>query len=136
MGEMVFSGFVTSGEGMATDMGCPTANIALEGGGLIPALGVYVGLTSLRADRFPSVVCINDGRTGAKLKMEVHLLNQQKDLVGQFLEVRLLEKRRILVPFESNEQMSAVIAKDLEEARVWFRSRGYDLPPDPVGSIC
>jgi FAD synthase len=81
---------------------------------------VYVAETVLEGSTFPSVVCVNDGRTGTNLKLEVHLLDICRDLSGKQLSVRLVQKLRGLVPWESTEQMSALIAKDLGDARAWF----------------
>ncbi len=118
-----FRGRVEQGEGMATKLGCPTANIAVEQGVIIPALGVYFAETECDSQRYPSLVCINDGRSGYRLKMEVHLLGVEKDLTSKRLSVVLLKKTRDLVPFESDEQMSELIAKDMVRAKEWFANR-------------
>ncbi len=117
----MLTGRVERGEGIATGLGCPTANLAVEQGVIIPALGVYVAETVLEGDTYPSVVCVNDGRTGLNLKLEVHLLDVCKDLTGKQLSVRLIDKQRDLVPWEGPEQMRALIADDLTRAREWFR---------------
>lgn len=106
---------------MASQLGCPTANIAVEQGAIIPALGVYVGEAEVDGKRFPSLICINDGRTGYNLKMEVHLLDQKDvELTGKRLHVELFEKLRDLIPFPGDEQMSQMIVEDLVKARSWF----------------
>ena len=108
---------------MAARLGCPTANVAVSEGTLIPALGVYVAETEFGGKSFPSVVCVNDGRDGSRLKMEVHLLHQQvADLQGRFLNVRLITKLRDLVPWRGEEEMRHLVKKDLEQADGWFRS--------------
>lgn len=120
MSPLLLTGRVERGEGIATGLGCPTANLAVEQGVIIPALGVYVAETILEGSTFPSVVCVNDGRTGNNLKLEVHLLGICRDLSGKLLSVRLVNKMRDLIPWESKEQMTALIAKDLDTARAWF----------------
>ena len=120
MSPLLLTGRVERGEGIATGLGCPTANLAVEQGVIIPALGVYVAETVLEGSTFPSVVCVNDGRTGMNLKLEVHLLDICRDLSGKHLSVRLIHKMRDLVPWESVEQMRDLISKDLTEARAWF----------------
>lgn len=117
---LLLTGRVERGEGIATGLGCPTANIAVEQGVIIPALGVYVAETTIDGEAFPSLVCVNDGRTGTNLKLEVHLLGVCRDLTGKHLSVNLLEKTRDLVPWEGAEQMRDLIAKDVEFARAWF----------------
>ncbi len=118
---LMFDGRVEKGEGMASQLGCPTANIAVEQGAIIPALGVYVGEAEVDGTRYPSLICINDGRTGYNLKMEVHLLDQSNiDLTGKHLQVILFQKLRDLVPFPGNEEMAQMIAGDLTNAKQWF----------------
>lgn len=121
MSPLVLTGRVERGEGIATGLGCPTANLAVEQGVIIPALGVYVAETVLEGETYPSVVCVNDGRTGLNLKLEVHLLDVCMDLTGKQLSVRLIDKQRDLVPWEGTEHMRALIAEDLTRAREWFR---------------
>lgn len=123
MNPLILTGRVERGEGIATGLGCPTANIAVEHGVIIPALGVYVGETLLEGQTYPSVVCVNDGRTGINLKLEVHLLDVCKELAGKQLSVRLLEKTRDLVPWEGEQQMRDLISADLAHARRWFASQ-------------
>lgn len=120
MSPLTLTGRVERGEGIASDLGCPTANLAVEQGVIIPAIGVYVGETVLEGATFPSLVCVNDGRTGLNLKLEVHLLGVCMDLVGKQLSVRLVQKLRDLVPWEGPDQMKALIKKDIEDAKAWF----------------
>jgi len=121
MQPLVFSGRVEKGEGMAARLGCPTANLAVEQGVIIPALGVYVGETELEGKQFPSLVCISDGRTGYNLKMEVHLLNQTGlDLTGKFLRVILINKIRDIIAFPGEKEMAEIIADDVKKAKQWF----------------
>lgn len=118
---LTFDGRVEKGEGMASQLGCPTANIAVEQGAIIPALGVYVGKAEVDGREYQALICINDGRTGYNLKMEVHLLDQKNlELSGKHLHVILLQKLRDLIPFPGDEEMAKIIAGDLTNAREWF----------------
>ena len=121
--QLRLSGRVERGEGMATSLGCPTANIAIEQGVLIPALGVYLGDAQVDGKWHPALICISDGRTGYNLKMEVHLLGLNQDFTGKRIEVVLLEKLRDVVPFPGEKEMAKIIADDLERARAWAASR-------------
>ena len=120
MQHISFSGRVEKGEGMATQLGCPTANIAVEQGVIIPALGVYVGEAEVDGVTHPSLVCINDGRSGYNLKMEVHILDKCIDLTGKRMNVVLRDKLRELIPFPGEDEMATIIVKDLENARNYF----------------
>src|SRR3989338_6216036 len=111
--QLRLSGRVERGEGMATSLGCPTANIAIEQGVLIPALGVYVGEAQIDRVWHDALFCISDGRTGYNLKMEVHLLGMNQDFTGKHIEVVIHEKLRDVIPFPGEEQMAVIIADDL-----------------------
>jgi len=128
MQSLTFRGRVESGEGVATSLGCPTANIAVEQGVIIPRLGVYIGETELNGILYPSIICINDGRCGSNLKMEVHLLDLEIKLENRELKVILLERTRDLITWESNKQISLAIAEDMRIARDWFQKRGMNSP--------
>ncbi len=121
--KLTLSGRVERGEGMATGLGCPTANIAVEQGVLIPALGVYVGEAQVDGAWHDALICISDGRTGYNLKMEVHLLGMNQDLTGKRIDVVLHEKLRDIIPFPGEQEMTKIIADDLERARAWAASR-------------
>ncbi len=120
MQPLTLRGRVIKGEGIARQLGCPTANIAVEQGVVIPGLGVYVGHSEIGGVNYPSLICINDGRTGANLKMEVHLLDQTIDLSNHVLNVVLSQKIRDLIPFPGNEEMTRIIKDDMEKARIWI----------------
>ncbi len=117
--KLTLSGRVERGEGMATSLGCPTANIAVEQGVLIPGLGVYVGEARVDGELHYALICISDGRTGYNLKMEVHFLGVDRDLIGKHIDVVLHEKLRDTIPFPGEKEMAVMIAKDLEQARLW-----------------
>lgn len=122
MQPLTFRGRVERGEGMARRLGCPTANIAIEQGIIIPALGIYVGEAEVDHMRFPSLICVSDGRTGVNLKMEVHLLDQEKELAGKSMTVVLLEKLRDIIPYPGEEEMAKLISEDMKKSKAWFKT--------------
>ncbi|NQV89567.1 MAG: hypothetical protein HQ488_04565 [Parcubacteria group bacterium] len=119
--QLSFQGRVVPGEGMARRLGCPTANIAVEQGVIIPALGVYVGETEVNGRRYGSLICINDGRTGYNLKMEVHLLGQDIELNGKRIKVRLVDKIRDLIPYPGEKEMAEIVQQDMVKATAWMQ---------------
>jgi riboflavin kinase / FMN adenylyltransferase len=121
--KLTLSGRVERGEGMATSLGCPTANIAIEQGVLIPALGVYLGEAQIDMKWHDALICISDGRTGYNLKMEVHLLDGADDLIGKRIEVVLHEKLRDIITFPGEQKMAKIIADDLKKAHAWSQER-------------
>ncbi len=122
MKSLILRGRVISGEGMAGSvLHCPTANIAVEEGAIIPGLGVYVGEAKVDTICYPALVCISDGRTGSNLKMEVHLLDQTLELKEKYLEVEIFERLRDIIPFPGEKEMARVIEQDLLRAKEWFK---------------
>lgn len=124
MQPLILQGRVEHGEGMARGLGCPTANIAIEQGIVIPALGVYVGEAEVDSVFYPALICVSDGRTGTNLKLEVHLLDEEKELHGKHMSVTLREKIRDIIPFPGAEEMANVIQEDLRKSREWFKQKG------------
>jgi len=123
MHPLYFHGHVEKGSGTAkTKLDCATANISIEQGSIIPALGIYIGLTHVDGTDYPSLVFVSDGREGLRLKMEVHLLDVSMDLVQKRLSVALLERVRDIIPFPGDEQMCEILRKDQEIARKWFEN--------------
>lgn len=121
MHDLRFSGTIQKGEGIATGLGCPTANVAIGEGQIIPALGVYVGEACVDGACYQALVCINDGKQTGKLKMEVHLFGIVcEDFSGKYMEVSLFDKLRGLEIWENDEQIRQLIAHDLENAKAWF----------------
>lgn len=135
MQPLTFYGRVEKGEGIASGLGCPTANIAIEEGVIIPALGVYLGETNYDGKKYPSLVCINDGRTGQNLKMEVHLLGEDKELTGKYLRVEIFKKLRDLVPYPGKKVMETMVVKDMQDANNWFAMDADQVIPKK-GSLC
>jgi len=125
---LTLSGRVERGEGMATGLGCPTANIAIEQGVLIPALGVYVGEAQIDGVWHKALICISDGRTGYNLKIEVHLLGMNEDFTGKHIDVVIHEKLRDIIPFPGEEEIAVIIAEDLKRAREWAATGSYEQP--------
>ncbi len=113
---------------MATGLGCPTANIAIEQGVLIPALGVYVGEAQIDGVWHKALICISDGRTGYNLKIEVHLLGMNEDFTGKHIDVVIHEKLRDIIPFPGEEEIAVIIAEDLKRAREWAATGSYEQP--------
>ena len=131
---LIFSGRVQHGEGIATSLGFPTANILIEGGVVIPALGVYVGKTELDGRSYPSLVYVNDGRYGAVLKLDVHLFGVNMDLIGKVLSVCLLEKLREMELWKDDDFIKDLMVTDRKRAQEWFANYpDVDLTLDNCG---
>jgi len=118
---MIIKGQVVRGGGYARELGCPTANLCLKPGNhdFPCAPGIYAGWTNWGAHRcLPSLVCVHEPSLRDGQKIEVHLLNETFDLYGTEIETHLISKKRDLVPFVDDVQMSLEIADDM----VWVNN--------------
>lgn len=122
MHPLTIHGLVESGEGLARRLGCPTANLAPEEGQVIPGMAVYLGFATVDGASYPSIVCVNDSRDQHRLKIEVHLIDQDMELNGKRLSVELRERMRDLVEWPGEEEMCRMIKGDLAQARAYFAS--------------
>ena len=120
MNPLRVQGVVGPGQGIATGLGCPTANLRLEEGLVIPAEGIYLGISTVDGTLYPSLACVGAGRDQNYFKIEVHLIDQKIDLQGKHLAIDLLKRTRGLVPWQNEEMMKEIIAKDMDEAYKWF----------------
>jgi riboflavin kinase / FMN adenylyltransferase len=108
-------GVVVRGEARGERLGYPTANLELEPDLLVPAFGIYAG--SARGHRAAISIGVNPHYGGEDLKVEPFLLDYEGDLYGERLVVELWRRLRDERAFESEEELVAQIARDVEETR-------------------
>ncbi|MBI2551266.1 riboflavin kinase [Candidatus Uhrbacteria bacterium] len=125
--DIAFEGTVERGEGLASRLGCPTANISLEQGGLIPGLGVYVGGARVLDHNYPTIVFISGSRGGQLLKLEVHFIDQNLELTGKHVRVRLFEKIRDIIDWPGDQVMADMLTQDVRQARAWFQTHALPI---------
>jgi riboflavin kinase / FMN adenylyltransferase len=101
------------------DLGVPTANLLPVEHAALPADGVYAGWASLEERSHPAAVSVGLPPTfpGAHDRLEVHLLDLDEDLYGRDLTVAFTRRLRAQTRFDSLEQLSAAIKRDIEEVR-------------------
>lgn len=133
-------GEVVTGAGRGRGLGTPTANLAVDPERLLPGDGVYAALVRVAApgqpldeaepDR-PAVVNIGVAPTfgGESRRIEVHVLDVERDLVGSMLAVRLIERLRGEERFPSPEALRAQIARDVARARIVLAARMAEESP-------
>jgi len=91
------------------------ANLAVEPELLVPAYGIYAG--AARGHRAAISIGINPHYGGDERRIEPHLLDFEGDLYGQSLVVELWQRLRDEHAFESEEELVAQIARDVEAVR-------------------
>jgi riboflavin kinase/FMN adenylyltransferase len=108
-------GTVVLGDQRGGTLGYPTANLATLPELLVPAHGIYVG--SARGRRAAISIGVNPHYGGDERRIEPYLLDFEGDLYGQRLVVELWQRLRDERAFESEAELVAQIALDVEAAR-------------------
>ena len=108
-------GTVVSGDARGGTLGFPTANLRLEPDLLVPAYGIYAGAAN--GHRAAISIGTNPHYGGVERRVEAHLLDFQGDLYGRTLVLQLWRRLRDEQSFESENELVAQIARDIEETR-------------------
>jgi riboflavin kinase / FMN adenylyltransferase len=108
-------GTVVAGDQRGGTLGYPTANLLLEPELAVPRFGIYAG--AALGHRAAVSIGTNPHYGGTERRIEPYLLDFEGDLYGQRLVVELWERLRDEAVFESEEELVAQIARDVEETR-------------------
>lgn len=126
-------GLVVRGDARGRRLGYPTANLAPDATGMVPADGVYAGhLVRLRhadqtavADddpdrRLPAAISVGTNPTfdGAQRRVEAYVLDRDDlDLYDEEVAVELAERLRGMERFASVDELLATMADDVRRTR-------------------
>ena len=108
-------GTVVSGDARGGTLGFPTANLRVAPDLLVPANGIYAGAAG--EHRAAVSIGVNPHYGGMERRVEAFLLDFEGDLYGQRLVVELWQRLRDERAFESEADLVAQIARDVEETR-------------------
>jgi riboflavin kinase/FMN adenylyltransferase len=108
-------GTVAAGDARGGTLGFPTANLRPATDLLIPGYGIYAGL----ADGHRAAISIgtNPHYGGGERRIEAFLLDFAGDLYGRRLVLQLWERLRDEQAFDSEDELVAQIAQDVEATR-------------------
>lgn len=112
-------GIVVGGDARGRTLGFPTANVQVEAGVVVPALGIYAGWAA--GARAAVSVGTNPTFGGEDLRVEAFLLGFEGDLYGRRLVVELWEKLRDEAAFATEAELVEAIASDVARTRVAVR---------------
>ena len=112
-------GTVVLGDQRGGTLGFPTANLAVMPELLVPPYGIYAG--AALDHRAAISIGVNPHYGGDERRIEPHLLDFEGDLYGRRLVVELWQRLRDERAFESDDELVAQIAQDVEEARAAVR---------------
>lgn len=119
------SGEIVHGRGVGHTFNCPTLNIDIPDGKLLPARGVYFTECKIDGQLFPSVTNVGVCPTfnGDRLVCENHLLDVNADFYGQRAEVFFLKFHRSEIAFSSPEELYKTVSEDVRAARDYYLSK-------------
>ena len=115
-------GTVIKGDGIGHQLGYPTANVyPAPGGEAFPPDGVYLTRVTVAGQTLTGVINLGrrptfTDRSHQRL-LEVHLLDFNRDIYGQELEVTFLQKLRGEQKFATVGDLKIQIAADIATAR-------------------
>ena len=120
----VFAGTVQDGRKVGRRLGTPTINLDGDDASLaLPAKGVYATKVLLEGGEKLAVTNIGVRPTfgeNEKLTVETYILDFDGDLYGKYVRIEFFKFLRGERKFESTEELSAQIAKDIEATRAVF----------------
>ncbi len=118
-------GRVAHGNKLGRTLGFPTANIQLLRKNT-PVNGVFtVTVTGVSNQELHGVANVGTRPTvdgNAKVILEVHLFDFNKEIYGHYVEVHFKHKIRDEIRFESIEQLKSQIEQDVIEAKAFFEN--------------
>lgn len=112
-------GTVVSGDRRGKTLGFPTANLRVDPELLVPGFGIYAGAAD--GKRAAISIGVNPHYGGTERRIEAFLLDWEGDLYGDRLVVELWRKLRDERAFESEADLVAQMARDVEETRATAR---------------
>ena len=112
-------GTVVLGYQRGGTLGYPTANLDVPDNLLVPAYGIYAG--EALSHRAAMSIGVNPHYGGHERRVEPYLLDFDGDLYGRRLVVELWQRLRDERAFESEEELVAQIARDVEQTQAAVR---------------
>ncbi|HML31543.1 bifunctional riboflavin kinase/FAD synthetase [Sporomusa sphaeroides] len=117
---VTITGEVIKGDQRGNKLGFPTANLAIPQGLLVPADGVYaVYATDKSGQKFNAVANIGNNPTFTRQsrRIEIHILDFDRLIYGEHLQVQFLDRIRGEIAFNSIAQLKQQMANDINFAR-------------------
>lgn len=114
------TGEVVHGHARGRDLGFPTANLAPNSVGPVPADGVYAGWLTAAGRRMPAAISVSDNPTFERedtTKVEAYVIDEDLDLYGQIVEVEFQDRIRGIEAFSSIDDLIVRMGIDVTEAR-------------------
>jgi riboflavin kinase/FMN adenylyltransferase len=114
------SGLVVHGFKRGRELGYPTANLALDAEGFVPADGVYAGWLVDGGVRYPAAISVGNNPTFEgvpKKQVEAYVLDRDLDLYDHVVGVEFTHRIRGMEKFDGIEALVAQMDRDVDRAR-------------------
>jgi riboflavin kinase/FMN adenylyltransferase len=117
------TGTIVRGEQRGRALGFPTINVAPPPDKLLPHDGIYATWVMLGDTRFRAASSLGVRPTfgGGPRKLEAYILDFSEEVYGQQATVAFVERLRDEIRFDSAEDLSKQIAKDVQQTRLALR---------------
>ncbi|WP_027634228.1 bifunctional riboflavin kinase/FAD synthetase [Clostridium hydrogeniformans] len=114
MEPFMMRGIVKQGKKLGRTLGFPTANLEYSKEVIIPGGGIYYTNIRINKKLFKAMTNIGYNPTvkGKELSIETFILDFNKDIYGEELEIYFIEKVRDEIKFNSLEELKAQLKKD------------------------
>lgn len=112
--------YVVPGHQRGRALGYPTANLAHEAEGYIPAHGVYAAWLHTDGVRFPAAVSVGTNPTFGDVldtSVEAHAMDVELDLYGKTVELEFVRWMREMRKFSTVEALAEQMSLDEREIR-------------------
>jgi riboflavin kinase/FMN adenylyltransferase len=114
------TGIVVHGDHRGRELGYPTANLAPDSVGAVPADGVYAGWLWRGDQRLPAAVSVGTNPTfdGNERRVEAYVLDRTDlDLYGETVAVEFVTRLRPTLRFDGVDDLVRQMAADVDETR-------------------
>ena len=112
-------GLVVRGVQEGSKIGFPTANLHLDFPYIMPAIGVYIGYAYAHEKKYKALISVGTHPTFIELQrpiIEVHIIDFNDNLYGDYLYVEFICKIRDIVYFPSKEALVNQLKLDKKQA--------------------
>lgn len=118
------SGMVVEGNRVGRKLGYPTANVKVMPGFVVPAQGVYVGFVKVEEKWFKSMINIGIRPTldQHNVTVEAHILEFDKDIYGQTIEIHFIRRIRHEMRFPSLEALKMQLHSDRRKSLTMIKN--------------
>ncbi|MFE4195461.1 bifunctional riboflavin kinase/FAD synthetase [Paenarthrobacter sp. NPDC056912] len=125
-------GEVVHGAARGRDLGFPTANLAHDSSGYVPADGIYAGwLIDQSGTRWPAAISVGSNPTfdGVSRQVEAHVIDRPEEnvedfnLYGQTVAVEFTQRLRGMVAYRGPEALVEQMCLDVAQAHELLTKR-------------